>query len=176
MSALDRQPENTDYLQPTKFLVTFPRIPGTQFFCRSVNIPGISIGSIEQPTEFRNLPVPGNKLTFDDFTMEFNIDEELESWKQIQSWIYALGIPTKFDDYKALGRQMPWKNQTPQPQYSDATLTILSALNNPKYRISFTDMFPLSVTGINFDVTESADTILTATASFKYAYYSIEKL
>ena len=176
MTALNRIPENTNYLQPTKFLVTFPRIPGTQFFCKSVNIPGISIGTFDQPTEFRNLPVPGNKLTFDDFSMTFNIDEDLESWKQIHDWIYALGIPTKFDDYKALGRQMPWQNQTPSPQYSDGTLTILSGLNNPKYRINFKDMFPVSVSGIDFDVSESADTILTASVTFKYAYYDLVKL
>ena len=176
MTILNSQPENTNNLQPTKFLVVFPRIKGTQYFCQSVNIPGVSINALEQPTRFTALPVPGNKLNFDEFTMTFIVDEDLVSWKQIQEWIHALGMPTSHEDYKQLPKQLPWMQQSSLPQYSDGTLSILSGLNNPRYRIEFKDMFPISISGINFSTMDSADNIITATATFKYAFYNVTKL
>jgi hypothetical protein len=56
--------------------------------------------------------------------------------------------------------------------FSDATLTILSGLNNPILRIQYLNVFPLSISDINFDTTQSADTILTATATFRYQSYN----
>jgi hypothetical protein len=57
--------------------------------------------------------------------------------------------------------------------YSEATLTVMSALNNPLYRINYHKIFPVSVSGIQFDTKESADTIITATATFAYEYFEI---
>lgn len=176
MTIINSQPDNTNILQPTKFLVVFPRILGTQYFCQTVNIPGVSIDAFEQSTRFAILPVPGNRLSFDEFTMTFLVDAELLSWKQIQQWIHALGMPTSHEDYQQLSKQIPWMSQTPLPQYSDGTLSVLSGLNNPKYRVQFKDMFPIRVSGIDFSTMESADNIITATATFRYAYYTIEKI
>jgi hypothetical protein len=56
---------------------------------------------------------------------------------------------------------------------SDGILTILSSLNNPLVRIQFADMYPTSLSDIQFDTKTSADEILTATVSFKYTYFDI---
>ena len=55
--------------------------------------------------------------------------------------------------------------------FSDATLTILSSLNNPLLRINFTNVFPYTVSDINFDTKLSADSIITCSASFRYQSY-----
>ena len=57
--------------------------------------------------------------------------------------------------------------------YSDASLTIMSALNNPLLRVNYHRMFPISISDIKFDTQKSADTIITATASFHYEYFEI---
>ena len=58
--------------------------------------------------------------------------------------------------------------------YSDATLIVLSALNNPILRVRFINAFPLSLSDIQFDTTQSAENIITGTASFAFEYFDIE--
>jgi hypothetical protein len=49
----------------------------------------------------------------------------------------------------------------------------MSALNNPLLRVNYHRMFPLSISDIKFDTQLSADTIVTATATFQYEYFEI---
>ena len=56
---------------------------------------------------------------------------------------------------------------------SDATLTVLSALNNPIARIQFYNVFPIDMTDINFDTTMSADNIIYSTVTFNFNYYEV---
>ena len=65
---------------------------------------------------------------------------------------------------------------TPFPQYSDGILTLLTGLNNPKIRIKFAQMFPTELSEIKFDSKLSSDTILTATAKFRFDFFNIERL
>ena len=65
--------------------------------------------------------------------------------------------------------------RSPKPWYSDATLTILSNLNNPIRRINFTNIFPVSLTDLQFDTKMSADDIITADAAFVYDQFEITK-
>ena len=83
MSALNRNPENTNLLQPTKFLLTFSRITTTQYFCQSVNVPSISLGEVQRDTPFLDLYSPGTKLSYDPLDISFIIDEDLQSWKNL---------------------------------------------------------------------------------------------
>jgi hypothetical protein len=41
-------------------------------------------------------------------------------------------------------------------------------LNNPVIRVQFTNVFPVSLSDINFDTRMSADDIITADATFVY--------
>ena len=50
MSALTRQPENTNLLQVTKYILTLPRVNNVQYFCQEANLPGISISQIPRQT------------------------------------------------------------------------------------------------------------------------------
>jgi len=40
---LTRQPENTDLLQVTKFILTIPRINNVQYFLQDATLPGVSL-------------------------------------------------------------------------------------------------------------------------------------
>jgi hypothetical protein len=62
------------------------------------------------------------------------------------------------------------------PQYSDAYMSTLTALNNFKTNVKFVDVFPVSLSGITMSSAQSADDILTAKASFKYQLYNFERI
>ena len=160
MTALNRNPQNTNPLQATKFLLTFSRIVNTQYFCQEINIPGISLGEDERSSPLLELYSPGTKLTFNPLDIKFIVDEDLQGWKDLYNWFNTIGNAEGFQ-----GRQSGKDNM------ADATLTIMSALNNPILRIQYINCFPTSMSDINFDTKSSADEIITCTASFRYQSY-----
>jgi hypothetical protein len=48
--------------------------------------------------------------------------------------------------------------------------------NNPKLRIKYLNIFPISVGDLEFDTTLSAEEHVIATASFRYDLFEIEPL
>jgi len=163
MTALNRNPQNTNFLQPTKFLLTFNRIGAIQYFCQTVNLPGVSLDDATRNTPFVNLYSPGTKLTYNPLNVNFIIDEDLITWQSLQKWLYQIANPKGFDG----------RNTKPINNYSDATLTILTNLNNSNLRIQYHNVFPTGLSDIDFDTKQSADDIITASATFRYDYYEI---
>jgi hypothetical protein len=180
MGSISAQPANQNPLQSSKFQLTFDRLPYTTFFCKSLNVPGLSLEAYLQPTALVNLYSPGNKLTYEDFAVTFIIDEDLRSWQSIHDWIRGVTFPTTFDEYVNLPLQqvnpLSLTAKSIKPQYSDASFTIYTNKNNPHINIKFTDCFPISLTSIDFSVDNDADIILFGTATFKFSYYNITRL
>ena len=165
MTALNRTPENTNLLQPTKFLLTFSRLPATQYFCQEVNIPGVSLGEVQRATPFLDMYSPGTKLQYEPLDIVFLVDEALQSWKDLYNWFVSIADPNGFEK-RDHNRELQNNKH-----FSDATLTVLSALNNPIVRIQYTNVFPLSMTDIKFDTKLSAESIVTCGATFRYQSY-----
>jgi hypothetical protein len=169
------QPQNSNYLQQTKYLLTFPRVSATQYFCQKVNLPGVSLDPLEQNTPFVDLYRPGNKISYDSFTATFIVDEDMRSWMEIHDWIKGLTFPENFAQYSNLKYLSDFTEAAPFQQYADGSLVILSALNNAKLTVNFADMFPVSISALDFDSTDEDTTTMTATATFKFSYYNITK-
>jgi len=176
MSVLNRTPENTNFLQPTKFLLTFDRIPDVTYFCQEANIPGIQLPAIVVPSPAIDYHVAGNKLTYSTFNIKFMVDEKVNSWKNIHEWLMSIASPHGTEDRNYLTRLQNEFKQTSFPQYSDAVLTVLSNLNNPVLRVHLVGLFPMSLSDIQFDTTLSADHIITADASFSVKYFDFMEL
>ena len=64
----------------------------------------------------------------------------------------------------------------PSVLMSDATLTILTNKNNPKTRVSFTNCFPTSLSGLAYNSQQTDTEQLTATVTMKYDLYEFESL
>lgn len=155
------KPENTNFLQPTKFIMTFPEITETVYFCQKVNVPGVELDSPVHVTPNLDLYVSGTKITYNTFDMEFLVNEDISAWLVLYKWMVDLSSVEK--TYTAR------KNK-------QSTLTIMSNQNNPKIRVNFINIFPTSVGSLDFDSTLSAEEHIIATASFRYDYFTIEKV
>jgi len=57
--------------------------------------------------------------------------------------------------------------------YSDGTLIIYTSNLRPKYFVKFTDMFPSSLTTLEFDAGVTDTEYFSATVNFKYNIYNI---
>lgn len=170
MTVLTRSPENTNNLQPTKFLLTFDRIKTVQYFCQSANIPGMTLGQTTINTPTLDIYSPSTKMSYNHFTVDFTVDEKLKSWQELHAWFRAIASPEGFDERNRL-KALQNQYSTKKTSYSDGVFTTLSALNNPIVRIQFFNLFPISLSDINFDTKLSADTIITASATFVYDYF-----
>jgi hypothetical protein len=181
MTALTRNPSNTDLLQSTKFRINFGRLPGMTYFCQQANLPGISLTEIPKPTPFVELYVPGEKLIYDTLNITFLVDEDLLGWKQIHDWMRGITFPTDFQEYFNLQTQtaqaLNFRAPTPvQGQYTEAIMTIFTNKNNPNLRVKFYDIFPTSLSTIIFNTSETAENIIAADASFRFTYYEFEAI
>ena len=85
------QVQNKNFLSPTGFKFILNRAPKVVFFSNQVNIPGINLGVTEQPTYLTDIPIPGDKIEFNDLNLRFLVDEDLENYLEIQHWIRGLG-------------------------------------------------------------------------------------
>ena len=178
MTATNRNPSNPNFLQPNKFQLNFARSPNVQYYCQSLSVPGISMSEVPQMTPFVDIYVPGEKAIYDLLNITFLVDEELKSWVEIHDWIRAMTFPKEFAEYGKLDRLNKYTThvQTKTPQYSDATVTLLSSSNTPYYKFKFYGVFPTTLSTFVMSATDSPDTVVTADATFRYMYYDIEKL
>ena len=60
--------------------------------------------------------------------------------------------------------------------YSDGTLQILTSSENPNFKIMFKNMFPTSLSTLNFDATAEDINYFTADVTFKYTIFNITDL
>ena len=178
MTALTRNPTNPNILQPNKFTLNFSRAPSVQYFCQSVSVPGIALSEVPQNNPFVDVYVPGEKAIYDMLNVTFLIDEELKAWTEMHDWIRAMTFPADFSEYRSLGQlnRIAGGMNKPKPQYSDASLTVLSSSNLPYFKFKFYDFFPTSVSQFILSATDSPETTMSADATFRYSYYDIEKL
>jgi len=172
MAKINSQPTNTSLLQPTKYQLTFTRMPNLTYFCQIFNLPGLSMSEIVRNTPFVDLYVHGDKVQYEPLDLTFMVDEDLRTWLEMHNWITGLTFPKNFDQYRRLLKD----NQDYGGAVSDATMTIMSNKNTPNIRVTFRDCFPISVSAITFDYTMDATMTLTASASFRYNYFDVDIL
>jgi len=170
------QIENRNFLTPTGFHFQVTRAPKVSYFGNMVNIPSLTLGVAEQPTYLKNIPLPGDKMEFEDLTLRFLVDENLENYTEIQHWMRGIGFPESLSEiYKYQKEETEFK----QPEksqlnlYSDGTLTILDSQNNAKFKVFFENMFPYNLSTLDFDATQQDLEYFTAQVSFKYTIYNI---
>ena len=97
---------------------------------------------------------------------------------EIQKWMRGLGFPEslqEFDKFEKEGRnRLPKRYASFGDQiYSDGTLQILSSNLVAKFNVNFTELFPVTLTTLEFDATDTDIEYFTADVSFKYTIYNL---
>ena len=185
-----RQPTSLDYASPTQFKFQITKLPKVEFFATAVNLPGIELSSIKQQTPLADIPLPGEKITFQNLELTFLVDENLENFREIHGWLTGLGFPksrTEFADLvKAGSDRFPTQGSSQTntdggkvtggpvplgPVFSDATLNVLTSKNNPNIEVRFSNVFPISLSGLTFNQQATDIDYLQATVIFSYKIY-----
>jgi hypothetical protein len=193
IKALERQPTSLDYASPTQFKFVINQLPKVEYFTVVASVPGITLGEAVFSTPFRQIPIAGDELTYDTFNLSFIVDEKLENYITIHNWLVGHGFPrsreqfSKFRDTTAVDSETAAAIATPvsatgnvasadRVMTSDATLSILSNHNNPIVEVRFRDMYPTSISSLQYDQGATDVDYLRVDASFSYQSYTIHTL
>ena len=185
-----RQPTKLDYASPTQFKFSIIKLPKVEYFCTAANLPGINLGTAEQITPLKDIPLPGDRLQYDTLNITFLVDENLENYREIHGWLTGLGFPKDHSQFRSLQAAGTDRYPTTTREdlnkeigdvakqtsddgglYSDATLVILTSKNNANLEVRFRNIYPTSLSGLDYNQQASDVDYLTATVSFEYAIY-----
>jgi len=157
------QPSNRNFLNPIGYLLKLEKFEGVDFFCQAANVPDVSMSTVEVASPFRNLPiVPGGGVTFGDFTVRFIVDEDLKNYYSIHSWMRDNGNADQMA-----------RTTGADDIYTGGQLHIVTSQYNPAFVVEFRDLFPVSLSNLQFDATISDVEYLTAEVTFKHQQFFI---
>jgi hypothetical protein len=189
-SPLARQPDKLDYASPTQFRFGINQLPKVEFFTVGANLPGITGSPGTLSTPFKDIPILGDKLEYENLSINFIVDEYLENYKSLHDWLTGIGFPSnrdEFREYRDITSNSPAGGTAPAADivggstpdkalYSDAFLMILSNKNNPIVEVVFENIFPISLSGLDFTQTSTDVEYISASAEFAYQIYEIKTL
>ena len=157
------QPSNRNFLNPIGYLLKLERFEGTDFFCQTANIPDVNMPVTEVASPFRNLPIiPGGGVSFGDFSVRFIVDEDFKNYLSIHKWIRDNGNADKMKRDTAEG-----------DIFTRGQLHIVTSQYNPAFIVEFQQLFPVSLSGLQFDATISDVEYITAEVTFKHQEFYI---
>jgi hypothetical protein len=168
-------PSNINPLSPTGFRLNISKLPDLTYFCQEANLPEVELPSMQMPTTFSTIGVPGDMIHFGDLTVQFLVDENLANYKGVFDWIVGLGFPESFLQYQEFTGTDPIVTNNKfggmVNNYSDAVLEILGSQNTTSQTILFKDVHPVSISSLPFMATATDVNYLIGTATFRYNYY-----
>ena len=147
--------DNYNFLSPTgfKFVINRNNLSNTEYFSTSVTLPSLNLGQINVPKNQYKGYLSGD-ITFDDFSIRIAIDEDMKVYKELYDWMLQ-------------------NRDANSPVVYDATLIILTNHNLPNNKIQFTNLFPLSVSGLEFSTQATDVEYLQTDVSFRYDEFKI---
>jgi len=174
MSITEEIPQNKNALTKGNFRFGFRKTPNLNYFLQSVSLPGIYAGFVDLPGPVgrKKIPLIGNgSLSYDNFMMSFQVDEDMENYMEIFDWIKGNNAPDNFEQHQEIAA-LPYG----QGIYSDGSLIVSNSSHAPKVEFLIKDMFPIQLSGLEFLTTDPDKSIVTATAEFRFMGYSARRI
>ena len=90
----------------------------------------------------------------------------------IHNWLTGLGFPETAEQYENLTTDDQGIRDSKEA-FSDGSLSILNSNYRSIAIVKFRDLFPVSLSSLEFDATPADVVYLTAQVTFKYTIYDI---
>lgn len=170
MALRSTEPDNKNFLSPIGFQFAVQKIPHVNYFCTAASIPDMSLGNFTMATPFTNMPEPGDKIEFGQLDLTFRIDEDLKNFQEIYNWMVSIGVPDNFNQRVGLRRPSFTEGDF---MFSDGSLIITTNQYKPNVTVKFTDMFPVNLSALEFNVDTSDVEYLNGSVTFAYRKYDL---
>ena len=171
--ALNDQPDNTQFLSPLGFNFMIKKLPNTNYFVQSVNVPSVQATDVVMPTPFTNIPTIGDRLNYSEFQLSFKVDEDMTNYIELYDWLLQLHFPEDFAQSKNIYQKQNNVDFLADGPYSDATLTILNSAMNPNKEVIFEDCYPIALSDLQFSTTAASVDYIECQATFRYRMFRI---
>ena len=171
-SAFAKQIDNRNFLSGVGFKFNLTKFPKVDFFSNSARIPELNLELARQASYLKNIDIPGERLTYGDFTLRFLVDENMENYISVYNWLKGLGFPESTQEFRDLTTDKDGIRD-PKEAFCDGTLRILNSNYREVAKVKFKDLFPTSLTSLDFDATNTDVQFFTAEATFKYTIYNL---
>ena len=166
------QIQNRNFLAPVGFKFTLAKYPKVSFFSNSARIPELSLGTATQPSYLKDIDIPGEKLTYGDLTIRFLVDENMENYMAVHNWLKGVGFPETPQQFKDQTTDSDGIRDEKEV-FSDGSLHILNSNFQNVAIVKFQDLFPVGLTSLEFDATETDINYFTAEVVMRYTVYNI---
>lgn len=153
--------ENRNFLAPQGFKLSILKFPKVSFICQAVDIPGVSIPDIVIPTPFRDYSIAGTETNFEDLTVRFLVDENMENYTSVLKWLKKTGLAEQYDT-------------DADPIETQIILEILNSNYNVICTVEYDHAFPVVLSKLTFDAADTEVNYMTADVTFKYSIYRIK--
>ena len=157
---------NKNFLQPTgfKFIINRRDYSNLEYFAQSVTHPGSTVNPLELPTtRIASVALAGDKITYSQLTLEVILDEDMQSYKEMQSWLERTVNDGHIDE------SINGKTAT----YSDITLIIMTSHNNKNVQIRYKDCVPVDIGSIQMASNVNDVAFTTFQVSFRFSSFEI---
>jgi len=162
-TVLTTQPKTINSLQYNQFRFVLNRMPETIYFCQGVKFPGIQSQPITQPGPFATpIKRTPTKLAYEDLQIDFIVSEDFKNWLEINNWL-TLNLPNR--DFKSKIEE--------KDRYSDGALIMLNSASRGFLEVAFTNMFPITLGGVEFTSTVTDAKPVISLATFGFTGYTI---
>ena len=166
------QIQNRNFLAPVGFKFTLAKYPKVSFFSNSARIPELSLGTAIQSSYLKDIDIPGEKLSYGDLTIRFLVDENMENYMAVHNWLKGVGFPETPQQFKDQTTDSDGIRDEKEV-FSDGSLHILNSNFQDVAIVKFSDLFPVGLTSLEFDATETDINYFTAEATMRYTVYNI---
>ena len=159
---------NINLLQPSGFKITIDRknYPNLEFFAQSVSHPSIVGDAPQEYYRGQRFPATPSALTFGDLSVTMLVDEDMNSYTEVQEWLYRL---VNEDDISAIEA----KKNGVAPTRCDVQVSILTSHNNVNKSIVYRDAFPSDIGEMQLEVTAGETNFITVPVTFRYTRFEI---
>jgi hypothetical protein len=153
----------TNYLSPLEFKVIIHRMPNVEFFTQRTSIPSISANPVIQPTRFNPLYQTPDTLTYSNLDISFIIDENMKNYMEVHKWLTSITFPQNHEQYPT----------NTADRFSDISIIIMNSKKNPNIIATYKNCFPISLSEVTLDTTQTDVTYPEASMTIQYDYFEI---
>ena len=159
----------TNYLSPVSFKIIVDRMPNVEFFTQRASIPGLSMGAPEQLSPLHRIYKTPDRIEYAELDLSFIVDENMDNYREILSWMEGMGTPESSDQRAAL-------QSSKYGVVSDISIIIENSARKPNLKFTFTECFPIALSGVQLDVTGSDVVYPECSVTMRYTNMRFEKI
>ena len=159
----------TNYLQPASFTVTIKRLPNVQFFTQRALLPALVMTPVERGSPLSSLYSTPDRVSYSDFDLGFVVDENMNNYIEVFRWMESMGSSESLSQYKNL-------QDAEDGVKSDISIVVNNNHKNPNIKFTMINCFPISLSSISLSAATQDIQYPECTATFRYDYFTIEKI